>query len=253
AHAVQRQFVKYATEIHPPRALVTFRLNHPSLDSFPSDRVSAPSFGGQQSVLPVTGLPVILPPDVPNSGPTNVPVTEADVFVSGNGGGANDLCMIRASTEHNNCGAPHTVSVLPVNDRNYVFDIYPPGTDYNTLLPNGTFKVTPPVSDASLQWRVQNHFSELPAHTCGGTKTDNCVTVEPIFCLLDEGVAPPDQTEVGCPALSGPPTRLRVILPFAGSNANYFARSILLGWDDVPFTGSMNAPVRRFKITLHRL
>src|SRR5205814_1815852 len=82
-------FVKYGTEIHPPRAMVTFRINHPALDSFPRERVSAPNFPGPQGFyLPVTGFP----PALPSGGPTDVPLTEADVYVTGNGGNANDLC-----------------------------------------------------------------------------------------------------------------------------------------------------------------
>src|SRR5262249_40080710 len=34
--AAQDRFVKYGSEIHPPRAMVTYRLNHPALDSFPT-------------------------------------------------------------------------------------------------------------------------------------------------------------------------------------------------------------------------
>lgn len=251
--AAVRQFVKYSTEIHPPRALVTMRLNHTALDSFPRPRVSAPNFPGRQSYLPVTGVPVFLGPDSPNTGPTQVAVTEADIYVTGNGGGANDLCMIIAVNEDNDCKFGHSNTVFPVNDRNYVFDIYPPVTDYSHLEPSGAFKVFPPTADASLQWRVEDHFSELPAHTCGGTNVSGCVTVEPIFCLIDATTPPPDQTETGCPAVAaGRPTRLRVILPFAGSAANFFARSILLGWDDVPFTGSINFVVRNLKVTLHK-
>jgi hypothetical protein len=132
--------VQFSTEIHPPRALVAFRLNHVALDSFPTPRVSAPNFPAPQSYLPVTGVPLTLPPDVPNSGPTNVHVTEADIFVSGNGGATNDLCSITA----NPC-AGHTGPILPVNDRNYVFDVYPPGTGYFFHLPNGTLPAGPPV------------------------------------------------------------------------------------------------------------
>ena len=248
--------VKYETEIHPPHALVAFRLNHVALDSFPRARVSAPNFPAPQSYLPVTGEPVdpaTLPPGVPNSGPTNVPVTEADIFVSGNGAPANDLCSITAVP----C-AGHTGSFIPVNDRNYVFDIYPPGTGYFFQLPNGTFPVGPPVPDASLQWRIVDHSSELPAHACGGMDTTGCVTVDPIVCLLDSTTPPPDQTETGCPSVPAHPTRLRVILPFCGttlpctSNANFFAKSILLGWDDVP-TVANNTRVRTFQVRLHNL
>jgi hypothetical protein len=240
--------VQFSTEIHPPRALVAFRLNHPALDSFPTPRVSAPNFPAPQSYLPVTGVPVTLPPDAPNSGPTNVPVTEADIFVSGNGGAANDLCSVTA----NPC-AGHTGPILPVNDRNYVFDVYPPGTGYFFHLPNGTLPAGPPVPDASLQWRWVDHSSELPAHACGGTDTSGCVTVNPIVCLLDSSTPPPDQTETQCPAIPAHPTRLRVILPFAGSPANFFAQSLLLGWDDVPTPANHTAGVRTFQVRLHNL
>jgi hypothetical protein len=279
--------VQFSTEIHPPRALVTFRLNHPALDSFPVPRTSAPNFSFPQSYLPVTGCPVgslcgpaTLLQGVPNSGPTNVPVTEADIFVSGNGGGANDLCQLTHNSG-DDCGTPHTSPIIPVNDRNYVFDIYPPGTNYSLAngghLVNGTFPVTPPVPDASLQWRTVDHSSELPAHACGGTDNSVCHTVDPIFCLLDASTPSPDQTETGCPAVPARPTRLRVILPFCGTNlqscvgdANFFAQSILLGWDDVPRGNPQNSSptnmsanlvggvalqatpvVRNFKVTLH--
>lgn len=251
--AATKQFVKYGTEIHPPRVLATFRLNHTALDSFPRPRVSAPNFPGLQSFLPVTGEPVFLGPDTPNTGPTNVAVTEADIFVTGNGGGANDLCMILATDEDNDCKFGHSNTVIPVNTQNYVFDVYPPGTDFLHTEDNGTFKIFPPVADASLQWRTVDHSTELPKHTCGTADGSGCVTVEPVLCLIDAATPPPDQTETACPAVAaGRPTRLRVILPFAGSDANFFARSILLGWDDVPFVGSINHIVRNFKITLHK-
>jgi hypothetical protein len=251
AAAQVRRYVKYSTEIHPPRALVAFRLNHPALDSFPYPRVSAPNFPGPQSYLPVTGVPTTPPPNVPNTGPTNLALTEGDVFVSGNGGGANDLCMILA-LNGSSCVYGHTPSVILINNVNYVFDIYPPGTDYLHPLPNGTFPITPPVSDASLQWRTVDHFSELPAHTCGGTDTSGCVSANAIFCLIDATTPPPNQTETGCPAVSAArPTRLRIILPFAGTSANFFAQSILLGWDDVPVAEALNRVVRNFNVTLH--
>lgn len=242
------QHVQFSTEIHPPRVLVAFRLNHPALDSFPTPRVSAPNFPAPQSYLPVTGVPVTLPPDAPNSGPTNVPVTEADIFVSGNGGATNDVCSVTA----NPC-AGHTGPILPVNDRNYVFDIYPPGTGYFFHLPNGTLPAGPPVPNASLQWRIVDHSSELPAHACGGADNSACVTVDPIICLLDSSTPPPDQTETNCPATPAQPTRLRVILPFAGSQANFFAKSILLGWDDVPSPANHTPGVRTFQVRLHNL
>ena len=264
--------VQFSSEIHPPRALVSFRLNHPALDSFPLPRNSAPNFPAPQSFLPVTGCPLgsfcgpaPLPPGVPNSGPTNVPVTQADIFVSGNGGGANDLCSV-TSYDLPLHGCPnHSGPFIPVNDRNYVFDIYPPGTCYGffTCQPvNGTFHVTPPHPDASLQWRVVDHFSELPARACGGTDNTVCVTVDPIFCLIDASTPPPPQDQalvgIGCPDVPARPTRLRVILPFCGpnppscvSNANFFAKSILLGWDDVPAPPATPA-VRTFQIALDK-
>ena len=253
--------VKFSTEIHPPRAMATFRYNHPALDSFPVPRVSAPNFPYPQSYLPVTGEPVAGQP-----GPTNVPVTEADIYVSGLGGAANDVCTIVPSPCSNFGG--HSGVVLPVNDRNYVFDIYPPGTNFNKTTENGNFVVTPPVPIASLQWRLVDHSSELPAHACGGNDTSVCNTVQPIFCLLDDSTPPIPQDQSNVPAQCpvpqppvisaalattsvGPPgglpciaincaqppahpTRLRVILPFQGAAANFFAKSILLGWDDVP-------------------
>jgi len=177
--------------------------------------------------------------------PPNVPVTEADIFISGNGGAANDVCSL-VSFPCSNYGG-HTPLVIPVNDRNYVFDVYPPGTDllgFGRPKVNGTFAVARPVLDASLQWRMVDHSSELPAHACGDFRAHGCLTVEPIICLLDSSTPPPDQTETSCPAVPPNPTRLRVILPFAGSQANFFARSILLGWDDVPTPVHNTPPVR---------
>src|SRR5262249_20008005 len=91
--------------------------------------------------------------------------------------------------------------------------------------------------------------------TCGGQSIDTstCVTVKPYLCLIDKDTPPPDQTETKCPDVpAARPTRLRVILPFKKyPDANYFAQSILLGWDDVPFNGSINFVVPNFKITLH--
>jgi CARDB len=205
--------VRYETEIHPPRALVTFRLNHP---------VAGP--------------------------PTEVPVTEADVYVSGNGGGANDICSVYLAASivypngYNIC--THTGPSIPVNDRNYVFDIYPPGTNFNNPLSNGTFPVTPPTSDAVLQWRTIDQSSQIPEHS-GNT------TVTPIFCPIDASTPPPDQTETSCPTIRKQPTRLRVILPFATTNANVFAQSILVGWDDVP--RPPDPPMRTFDVRLHEL
>lgn len=249
-------FVKFGSELHPPRALVTFRANRVTLDSFPRPRISEPNFPFPQSVLPVTGNFVTLPPDVPNSGPTQVPVTEADMYVSVDAGAAGDLCSDVAVP----CSAHggHTGSFVPVNDRNYMFDVYPPGTDFTQPNPDGTFPVTPPVPDASLQWRIVDHFSELPARACGGIDNTVCATVQPIICLIGASTPPPlrdaiQQTNAGlaCPTLQNgeKPTRLRVILPFNGSNANFFAQTLLLGWDDVPTPGHGN--VRTFEVRLH--
>jgi hypothetical protein len=222
--------------------LATFRLNHPALQNVQLGQASPGQLTSAfpASWLPVTGAPATLPPDVSNTGPTNVPLTEADIFVSGNGGGANDLCMILA-LNGSDCVFGHTNPVIPLNNFNYVFDIYPPGTDYAHRLPNGTFRVTPPVPNASLQWRTVDHSSELPPHTCGGMDTSNCRTVAPIMCLIDASTGPTDtdpaKADTSCPPVPTLPTRLRVILPFASTPAarpNYFAQSILLGWDDVP-------------------
>jgi len=248
-----RQYVKFSTEIHPPRALVTFRLNHPTLDSFPQPRVSAPNFPAPQSYLPVTGVPVdpaTLPSGVPDNGPTQVSVTEADIFISVNGGAANDICTIVPEP----CSAfgGHSGPIIPVNDRNYVFDIYPPGTDYlGFVIPreNGTFGVGMPSPDASLQYRIVDHFTELPLRACGGFNNSVCVTVDPIICLLDSSTPPPTQAETGCPPVPQTPTRVRVILPFAGTNANFFAKSILVGWDDVPTPANK---IRTFQVRLHQ-
>jgi hypothetical protein len=242
-----KDYVQFETEIHPPRALVTMRLNHTALGTEP-DRTG--------SVQPASWLPVTGDPVPPNAGPTLVPTTEADIFVSGNGGGANDKCMLLAD-----CGdSDHTGPLIPVNDFNYVFDIYPPGTDYGWLEANGTFKVFPPVADASLQYRIVDQSSELPLHTCGDDLS-SCRTVSPRICLIGASTPPPpsdpaSQTLVDtqhCPALAPgeQPTRLRVILPFAGTTANYFAQSILLGWDDVPDPAGHATPsVRTLKVTL---
>ncbi|HKB98139.1 MAG TPA: SdrD B-like domain-containing protein [Terriglobales bacterium] len=243
-------YVKFETEIHPPRALVTFRLNHPAVTDSNSQS-NAPA-----SWLPVTGSPV-------NSygltdGPTSVPVTEADIFISGNGGGANDICNL-VPDDCSNWGG-HSGPWIPVNDRNYVFDIYPPITDYKTLDPTGTgrtFKVTPPVGDASLQWRIVDKSGYIPEHTCGSDPS-SCVALpmdqdHVLLCLIDANTPPPDQTETSCPTpVPAQPTRVRVILKFLGSNANYFAQSVLVGWDDVPAPPSTLA-VRTFQVSLHKI
>jgi hypothetical protein len=266
------QLVKFETEIHPPRALVTYRLFHTALDSMPRQRISEPSYPEPQSYLPVTG--------VPQSGvatfPTWVPLTEADIFVSGNGSAANDLCsVVAASPAYTNanvalngngyttCGNGHTNPVAAVNDRNYVFDIYPPVTDYQFPDTNGAFTVIngykvypwtvyPPTADASLQYRIVDHDSEIPTHTCGTSSAADCVTLTPTICLIDNTTPPPNQSETSCPPVPARPTRLRVILPFNGSNANYFAKSILVGWDDVPSPNDDVGRVRTFKVKLHK-
>ena len=272
------RYVSYETEIHPPQALVTQRLLHTALDTFPRQRTSEPSYPDPESYLPVTGEPQ---PAV-TTFPTQIPVTEADIFVSGNGGAANDLCSLVPASPlyaggdsvisgngYTHCGAGgHTNPVVAVNDRNYVFDIYPPITDFTkpdtagaSTMINGfavyPWTVYPPTPDSSLQYRIVDHDSEIPAHTCGGTDTTNCTTVAPIICLIDNTTPPPNQSETGCPAVPARPTRLRVILPFNGANANYFAKSILVGWDDVPNPnicgdGGCNIGVSTFKVTLHK-
>src|SRR6202030_1461343 len=109
-----------------------------------------------------------------------------------------------------------------------------------------------------LQWRVVDHFDELPARACGGTDNTVCRTVDPIFCLIDSTTGPPDQSETGCPVVPPKPTRLRVILPFCGTSlpctgqAIFFAKSILLGWDDVPAPPATPA-MRTFQISLDKL
>lgn len=242
-----KDYVKFETEIHPPRALVTFRLNHPAVTDSNSQS-NAPA-----SWLPVTGNPV-------NSyglpyGPTSVPVTEADIFISGNGGGANDICNL-VPDDCSNWGG-HSGPWIPVNDRNYVFDIYPPVTDYTTLDPTGTgktFQVTPPIADASLQWRTVDKSSYIPEHACGPDPS-YCVPLPPdhvLICLLDANTPPPDQSETSCPTpVPAQPTRVRVILKFAGTSANYFAQSVLVGWDDVPAPPTTLA-VRTFQVSLHK-
>lgn len=258
SHLPITQYVRFSSEIHPPRALVALRLNHPALDSFPRSRTSAPNFPGPQSYLPVTGVPVdpaTLPAGVASTDSTRVPLTEADIFVSPNGGAANDICSIVPYPCSNYGG--HTSPIIDINDRNYVFDIYPPGTDYlGFVLPrdnNGNFGVGKPVANASLQYRVVDHDGELPLHSCGGTdETEKeCITVQPIICLVDSSTPPPTQLEdTKCPALPANPTRVRVILPFMGTVANYFAKSILVGWDDVP--ASSDVGVDTVQVELHK-
>jgi PKD repeat protein len=259
--------VHYGSEIHPPRALVTFRLNHAvEGDELPPFSACLPP-GCQpgNSWLPATGSQ------------TAVPVTQADIFVSGNGGGAADICSVNTAPYVINdsiippgniegtCPSGHTGPLIPVNDRNYVFDIYPPGTTFGVQkLPNGTFPVSPP-RGARLQWRIINR---PPAPLSCGNSVNDCRSVEPLLCPIDSTIPPPDQAETNCPTVSQNPTRLRVILPFQGSDANVFAKSILLGWDkapdnscptlvpDPPATSTQTgrvgcAPIRTFEIRLH--
>ena len=273
-------YVKYDTEIHPPRALATFRLNHTVLSREDTSQRDGHPYRAQSddpsSWLPVTGaaLPrpiVSLPPWTP---PTLIPVTEADIFVSGNGGGANDLCSDASRSDSSGDCSPfhHTGKIIAVNNYNYVFDIYPPGAHFESLAGNGppleqsgAIPVTPPSADASLQWRILDHSGEIPEQTCGADRT-NCHQATPILCLIGASTppAPSDpvaQTQLGtaCPALQPGerPTRLRVILPFFtdalnGQVDNYFAQSILLGWDDVP-DGQQRPSIRRFAVTLNEL
>ncbi len=256
-------WVKFESEIHPPRALATFRLNHTSL-SLEQTANSGNPYRSQSdepsSWLPVTGTALPqqagTPPWTP---PTLIPATQADIFVSGNGGGANDLCnIVNRSDSSGDCSPySHTGPVIPINSYNYVFDIYPPGTNYAAQENNGTFKVSPPTPDSSLQWRILDHSDLIPEHTCGPDKT-YCKPLDPILCLIGASTKPTPgdpvaQTNLGtsCPALQPgeTPTRLRVILPFAGSDATYFAQSILLGWDDVP-DGEQRPAMRRRGVTL---
>jgi hypothetical protein len=247
--------VKFQTEIHPPRVMVVFRLNHrvallnTGLEGDGADSERAPS-----TWLPVTG------------GGTALPVTEADIFVSGNGGGANDICNLTnrhiniATLSVDDCTS--SPPVIPVTDRNYVFDIYPPGTNFDKKQGNGNYRVIPPSSTAALQWKSIDRLRLLPTHSCGkGAGAEiaaPCITVTPILCLIDDNTPAPTQAETTCPQVQpvGLPTRLRVILPFKGSNANVFAQSILLGWDDVPGTQNDNGVQganRTYVIRLHKL
>ena len=266
-------YVKFESEIHPPRALATFRINHTALSQETTNSSGDP-FRAQSdepsSWLPVTGTALPqqagTPPWTP---PTLIPVTEADIFVSGNGGGANDLCnIVNRSDSSGDCSPySHTGPVIPITSYNYVFDIYPPGTNYAAQETNGTFKVAPPTPDASLQWRILDHSDLIPEHTCGPDKT-YCKAADPILCLIGASTPPTPgdpvaQTNLGtsCPALQPgeTPTRLRVILPFytdtlpppQGNNQTdtYFAQTILLGWDDVP-DGQQRPAMRRWGVTL---
>lgn len=247
-----QSLVGYETEIHPPRAMVVFR-NHRLSLQFPNFSGDGGT-GGEPNTsiwLPITG------------GDTAIPVTEADAFVSGFGGAAQDICSITnngiSKTGDSNYGdCVHSSPVIAVNDRNYVFDIYPPGTDFNPKdkLPNGTWPVMPPVPNAALQWTVIDRLASaswIPSHACGkgpdSVSSATCYTVEPLLCLVDGNTPAPNQNETACPDVPASPTRLRVILPFQGSNANIFARSILLGWDDVPTAQNTN---QTYNITLHK-
>jgi hypothetical protein len=263
-------YVKFESEIHPPRALATFRINHTALSQETTNSSGEP-FRAQSdepsSWLPVTGAG--LPQQAGWTPPTLIPVTQADIFVSGNGGGANDLCnIVNRSDSSGDCSPySHTGPVIPINSYNYVFDIYPPGTNYAAQETNGTFKVSPPTPDASLQWRILDHSDLIPEHTCGPDKT-YCKAADPILCLIGASTPPTPgdpvaQTNLGtsCPTLQPgeTPTRLRVILPFytdtlpppQGNNQTdtYFAQTILLGWDDVP-DGQQRPAMRRWGVTL---
>ena len=91
-------------------------------------------------------------PNMPITGLTGIPVVEADIFVSGNGGGANDLCnhlFRNISTDLDSNPCFHSGPVLPVNETNYVFDIYPPGTDYTQTEATGVFRINAPTRDGS--------------------------------------------------------------------------------------------------------
>jgi hypothetical protein len=198
--------VRYETEMHPPRALAVFRQHR----------------GGLLSL---------------NGHMTWVPVTQADIFVSGNGGGANDACslVIRhinvVTGQSDDC--QHTGPIIPINDRNYVFDIYPPGTDYRTYEDNLTFRVHPPSSNASVV--------AIPTFTLVGSP------IQPLLCPIDATTPPPTQTETACPQLPAHPTRIRVILPFKGSQyTQAFRESIQVGWNVPPTTS-----IRTFRISLH--
>lgn len=266
-------WVKFDSEIHPPRALVTYRINHTAVSGEETASSGNPyrsQSDDPSSWLPVTGSAVpqplvAIPPWTP---PTLIPVTQADIFVSGNGGGANDLCNIVSRSDSSGDCSPyhHTGPVIPINNYNYVFDIYPPGAHYESLAGNGppleasgAIPVTPPVPNAALQWRVIDHFNEIPEHTCGPDKS-YCRAVTPVLCMIGASTPPPPsdpiaQTALGtsCPLLQfgEQATRLRVILPFNGSNANFFAKTIMLGWDDIP-DGQNQPAIRRFGITLNQ-
>jgi len=243
-----KEEVEYSTEIHPPRALVTYRLNHPLTLTPPltADTMNAAELPGGDW-LPVTGQQ------------TQIPVTQADIFVSARGGGAVDHCSLITRhidaidgllslglTGFDSC--THTGPIQTVNDRNYVFDIYPPGTDYSTKT-NGLFPVNVPTRDGSghdvsLQWRVIDHTSDITDNLGNTIKT-----VTASLCPIDATTGPPTQSEMYCPQPPAYPTRLRVILPFNGAlDANGFAASVLLGWDDVP--APQEPAVRSFNIRL---
>ena len=209
---------EYTTEIHPPRVLATFRLNHCEIGC---------------KIPGVTGYE------------TNLPVTEADIFATGNGGGANDYCNLinRHILGSINLVDPctHTGQIIPINDRNYVFDVYPPGTDYAHTMANGTFPVHPPSSEDSLQY-VRYDYSNQIGHRSGSDPL-----TDPILCLVDDTTGAPTQNETACPAQPARPTRVRVILPFQGSTHDSFAGVLLLGWDSPPTTA-----MHTYQVRLHR-
>ncbi len=254
---VDRALVRYRTEIHPPQAVVTFRLNHTSGEFINGD---------------ATGL--FSAPDLPLTGSAWIPVTEADIFVSGWGG------MMGYCGPYDDLGYDGfflnsciiTSRSFPVNDRNFVFEIYPPGTDFNptSKMADGTFPVTPltrdgSYKDVSLQWRVIDRNTEIPPRTClGGLQ--NCHRVEPIIIPVDDRTpAPaPNIDDGGAVVPTDHPTRLRVILPFKGTDGDVSAKTILLGWDDVPSPPcsdsaatsaerTLCASLRTFDVKLHQL
>lgn len=210
--------VKYDTEIHPPKALVVYRLNRGGLFNL-------------------------------NGHDTWTPMTQADIFVSGDGGGANDVCSL--INRNINLGiviinhvdpCQHTGPINRVNDKNYVFDIYPPGTDYNNYEDSLAFRVNTPVSGSSVKGQQLGSVVFKYYHT--GYPNE----VQPKFCPIDETTPPPTQHETDCPKeVPTNPTRIRVILPFNGwPGAQTFRGTIQVGWN-IP----LETPIRTFIVRLH--
>jgi hypothetical protein len=273
--------VAFNTEIHPPRAVVTFRLN------VTGGNLLNPFEKGFDMNSGAINLPV--------TGSTKIPMTQADIFVSGYEGAIGYNCITTGRNYNWDsskafCDAEGGIfipnqgiynnPIYPVNDTDYIFDIYPPGTDYNTAdaLPNGVFKITPMTrdgtfTDLSLQWRIIDHSDQIPPSSCyppgpygdllsTSQRLSYCKSVDPIIIPIDDNTPPPDQTkENGGPIIpTGHPNRLRVILPFKGRDANVFAKTILLGWDDVPkppctlgTEKTLCQPIRSFKVSLDEL